>query len=130
MPGRVLVEFSVTLPNRPGALGSFDTALGRAGMDISGYLLHAEGDTGVLRFLSPQPERVEAWLQATGQSSAKREVLAIPGENRPGFVGSLGERLGAAGVNIEASYPAMLEGQGHVVLVVEPLHAALKALGM
>lgn len=122
-------EFSVTLLNRPGSLGAFDTSLGRGGISILGYLLQDEGDTSALRFVTDAPERTEEWLRAAGHTFRAADVLVVPGEARPGFVGSVAERLGAARVNILASYPASVAGRGCVVLAVDDVEAGRRALG-
>lgn len=125
---QVLKEFVVVLPNRPGSLGSFDTALGRAGVDVMGFAVTSDRDRSTMRFVCTDAARAQQWLQASGHGAQAKEVLAVPGQHKPGFVGSIAQRLGEAGVNIEASYPANLPAGGHVVLAVDDLAAARKAL--
>ncbi|HEV8360033.1 MAG TPA: hypothetical protein VGR28_06225 [Candidatus Thermoplasmatota archaeon] len=126
----VLKEFVVSMSNRPGALGESAGALGDAGINMRGFLATAPGGFPVLRFVTDDAAKAEAWLKASRLHFKIGEVVAVEGVDRPGEVGRLAKALAAAGVNVEAGYHAW--GPANEVLIafaVDDVGRARKALG-
>jgi hypothetical protein len=129
MPATTTKEFVIVLENRPGTLAEVGTALGKANINIRGFLLQAGADFGVLRLATSDPTKTESWLRTTKYAFRTRDLVTVTAQDTPGEVGRLSQKLAASGVNIEAAYET--RGQGTETLIgfsVDDVPAAVKAL--
>ncbi len=124
-------EFVVTIENKPGTLADIATALGGAGVNITGFFCQAAGDFGIVRLLTSDPAKTESWLKASKYTWRWHDVLTGPVSNSPGELGRLTKALASGGVNIDACYPNVIPGQTtpSVAFCVSDLAAAKKILG-
>lgn len=116
-----MMDLTIALDNRPGALAELGDALGRVGVSIEGggaWL--GESGQGVAHFLFRDGTAAREALEASGMRVlAEREVLvqrlkqAVPGQ-----LGLLTRRMAQAGVNIEALYS---DHDNQLILVVDDL---------
>ena len=121
-----LVDVSIALENRPGALADMGEALGRAGVSIEGggaWVMHGRGggSVGAAHFLFADGEAARRALTAAGiQVLAVREVVAVRLKQAvPGQLGLLTRRMAEAGVNIEVLY----SDHDHQLILVVDDHA-------
>lgn len=123
-------EFVIALENKPGTLAEVAGALGKANVNITGFVLQAQGDFGQFRFTSSDPAKTEGWLKGTKHSFRVRDAVTAKSENKPGELGRLAQKLAASGVNIEATYHVIPQGtESEVLFSVNDVAAAEKALG-
>ncbi|HVL86605.1 MAG TPA: hypothetical protein VM681_01155 [Candidatus Thermoplasmatota archaeon] len=124
----VLREFTITLPDSPGSLADVASAMGSAGLNLSGFLGYARGAGSEVHFVASDAASVESFLKRQSWKWRSRDVVAVPAADEPGFVGRVASRLGDAGVNIEATYLALQDGTPLVVFSVDDVTTAKKAL--
>jgi hypothetical protein len=123
----VSTEFSLRLPNSPGALAAICSVLAEERVSIQAFVL---GVDGVVRFVVDNPVRTEGVLRAQGQQYRTREVLVVPVGHTPGGMGTVARLLADAGVNVNYAYGAAGESsaRGTVILAVDdPLRVATAA---
>lgn len=101
-----MVDLTIALDNRPGALAEMGEALGRAGVSVEGGGAWVVDGKGVAHFLFEDGVAARKALEAGGiRVLAEREVLvqrlkqAVPGQ-----LGMLTRRMAEADVNIEVLY--------------------------
>lgn len=127
---RRVTEFVVELINRPGELGKLAQVLGKEDVNILGIGAVGHDGVGIAHIITDDPEATETTLQASGYTMDIREALLVDVPNQPGELGRVANKLGAAGVNIEASY-VTVGGVGDTVrlaLSCEDAEAGEKAL--
>ena len=123
-------EFVIPLENRPGTLAEVATALGKANVNILGFLLEAQGDFGVARIVTSDPAKTEGWLKQTSRAYRANDVVTVPAQNAPGELGRITSKLAASGVNVNAAYPsATAANQVGLTFAVDDVAGAKKALG-
>jgi hypothetical protein len=100
-------DLAVTVEDKPGVLAALGAAIGSAGINIEGVSGVAAGPGSVVHLLVSDAAAARSALEAAGYGSvAEREVLAVDIEDRPGALGELAGKLGAAGVNVDLVYLA------------------------
>ena len=113
-----MMDLTIDLDNRPGALAVMGEALGRAGVSIEGGGAWVAGDRGVGHFLFAEGAATCKALEGAGiRVLAVREVLVQRLKQEvPGQLGLLTRRMAEAGVNIEALYS---DHNNRMILVVD-----------
>ena len=115
-----MIDLSILLENRPGALAEMGEALGHAGVSIEGGGAWVVGGNGAAHFLFEDGATARRALEAAGiQVLASREVVAVRLKQAvPGQLGLLTRRMADAGVNIEVLYS---DHDHQLILVVDDL---------
>ena len=113
-----MVDLTIALENRPGALAEMGEALGRAGVSIEGGGAWVVGGTGAAHFLFHDGTAARKALEAAGiKVLAEREVLVQRlKQDVPGQLGQLTRRMADAGLNIEVLYS---DHDHQLILVVD-----------
>ena len=125
--------FYITAPNKPGEGAKVLAALRDAGINLLAFSGFPQGGKAQIDFV---PENTAAFKAAARKIrlrlSTKKTGFLIQGEDRPGAVAGLVEKLAAANVNVTA-LDAIAAGEGRyaAILWVKPpfLRKAAKALG-
>jgi hypothetical protein len=97
-------EFTVTIEDKPGALGRFFLALGERGVNIIAFQSFVEEGESLARLLVDDPAAATSVLGGLRMIFEETEVAVIPLPHRPGTLGRAAARLGEAQINIEYSY--------------------------
>lgn len=97
-------ELVLELANEPGTLGRLAQILGKEEINILGFAAVAENDSGKVHLITDHPGRAEEVLQESGHVPRAREAVVVTIPNEPGALGRLANKLGTAGVNIDASF--------------------------
>jgi hypothetical protein len=97
-------EFTVTILDRPGALGSFCSALGKHGVNILAFQSYVEEGESLARFVVDEPEKALEVMREQHAVFEQDDVAVAYLENRPGTLGRAAEFLGEHKVNINYSY--------------------------
>lgn len=119
-------EFVIPLENKPGTLADVATSLGKANINIIGYLVQAQGEYGIVRMITSDPAKTEGWLKQTNRPFRMNEVVWTPVKPQPGELGRIATALSKSGVNITATYPTE---NGGLAFCVDNVPSARKALG-
>ena len=121
------VDVTVYLADQPGELARLGDVLGAAKVNIDGMcaMTSGGGEAEVHILVSEAAPAFEALANAGIEIASEQEVLVIPIEDRPGALGEVARRLGAARVNITTTY---LATGTRLVLATDDLAAAVAAL--
>lgn len=124
-------EFVIALENRPGTVAEVASALGKANVNILGFLVEAQGEFGVARIVTSDPTKTEGWLKQTNRPYRANEVITVNVPNNPGELGRIASKLSASGININAAYATTRPGNANpgITLAVDNVPSARKVLG-
>lgn len=102
-------DLSISIEDRPGALGAVGETLGNANVNIQGVAALGGHDGGHVHLLVEDGAAARSALEAAGVSvEAEREavVLDVGDDDRPGKLAELAFRVADAGINLVACYVA------------------------
>jgi hypothetical protein len=97
-------EFTVTIEDKPGALGKCFLALAERGVNILAFQSYVEERESLVRFLADDPDRANAVLGGLRMIFEESEIAVVRLPHRPGELGRAAARLGEGQINIDYSY--------------------------
>jgi len=97
-------EFTVTILDKPGALGSFCSALGNHGVNILAFQSYVEEGESLARFVVDKPEGALEVLRELRANFEQDDVAVAYLENHPGTLVRAAHWLGEHRININYSY--------------------------
>jgi hypothetical protein len=97
-------EFTVTILDKPGALGAFCLALGNHGVNILAFQSYVEEGESLARFVVDNPAGALEVLRELRANFEQDDVAVATLENRPGTLGRAAMCLGEHKININYSY--------------------------
>jgi len=123
-------EFTVTIEDKPGALGKCFRALAERGVNILAFQSYVEEGESLARLLVDDPASAKAVLGALPMIFEETDVAVIRLAHRPGELGRAASRLGEEQINIDYSYCGLEPGstQALVVFRVDNLTRAANLL--
>jgi hypothetical protein len=123
-------EFTVTIEDKPGALGKCFLGLAERGVDILAFQSYVEERESLVRFVTDNPAAAKNMLGSLRMIFEETEVAIVKVANRPGELGRAAMRLGEKQINIDYSYCGMDPGStlGLLVFGVDNLTKASAAL--
>jgi hypothetical protein len=123
-------QISAWVEDRPGMLGQVAAALGEKGLSIRAFMAAVMDGRGFVRVVVDRPAAAKRIFAAHGWKTAEDEVVEVTVADRPGALGEVADRLGAAGVNIEYAYvgTAGSARKVNLYLAVSDVKAASAAL--
>ena len=110
-------EFTVTILDKPGALGKCFLALAERGVNILAFQSFVEGPESLVRFVCNDPAAAKAVLGGLRMIFEETEVAVATLEHRPGALGHAAAQLGQGGINIDYSYCGFEPGSARGMLV-------------
>lgn len=123
-------QISAWVQDRPGMLGRVADALGKRGISIRAFMAAVMDGRGFVRLVVDRPAAAKRVFATHGWKTTEDEVVELTVPDRPGALGRVADRLGAAGVNIEYAYvgTARSASKVNLYLAVPDVKAAVKAL--
>ena len=100
----MVIEFTVTLENRPGTLAAALEVLEKAGVNIQGMLGMICAGEGINQLVTNDPDRTAEAFKAAGVKYMTREVLVVNMVNQPGGIARVVRAMAAMGINIDGIY--------------------------
>lgn len=97
-------DCAIHLTNNPGDLARVAQALSRRGVNIKALAGLSVGGTAMVRILPDDIVVARAALEAASIRFTEHEVHVVLLENKAGELASVTNRLGEAGINLEAIY--------------------------
>jgi hypothetical protein len=110
-------EFTVTIEDKPGALGRCFAALAERGVNILAFQSLVEEGESLARLLVNDPAGAKAVLGGLRMIFEETDVAIVRLAHRPGELGRAASRLGDAHINIDYSYCG-LEPESALALVI------------
>jgi len=123
-------EFTVTIEDKPGALGRCFLALAERGINVLAFQSYVEEGESLSRFLVDDVAAAREVLGGLRMIFEVTDAAVIKIANRPGALGRAAARLGENHVNIDYSYCGQEPGSPLALLVfgVDDLNKAAAAL--
>jgi hypothetical protein len=110
-------QISVFLENRPGRLSALCRTLAEAGVNLSTLTLAETGEFGLLRLITPDPEKAKQVIEQAGYAATSTEVVALQVPDRPGGLASVLQALEARQISVEYMYAFAMKAGGDAVMV-------------
>lgn len=123
-------EFTLTIEDKPGALGKCFLALAERGVNILAFQSFVEEGESLARLVVDDPASAKAVLGGLRMIFEETEAVVVRVPNRPGELGRAAARLGQNEINIDYSYCGMEPGsaRGFLVFGVDSLTKAANLL--
>ena len=123
-------QLAVFLDNKPGTLARLCEALSQDKINIFAISTSDTIDHIVVRMVVSEPEKALRALEERGTLVVSTEVLMVDGDNKPGSLATIANKLAKAKVNIDYAYCATHPSaqKGILILRVSQPKKALKAL--
>jgi hypothetical protein len=103
-------DCSIQLTNHPGDLARVAQALGRRGVNIKALAGLSIGGVAMARILPDDIVTARSALEAANIRFTVSEVHVVLLENKAGELANVANRLGEAGINLEAIYITGIAG--------------------
>jgi hypothetical protein len=124
-------EFTITIEDKPGALGKCFNGLAERGVNVLGFQSYVEDGESLARIVVDDPATAKAVLGGTLRMIFEEtEVVVVKVPHRPGELGRAAARLGEKEINIDYSYCGLdpASSQAFLVFGVDDLTQAAKVL--
>jgi hypothetical protein len=123
-------EFTITIEDKPGALGRCFLALAERGVNILAFQSYVEEGESLARILVDDSASAKLVLGSLRMIFEETEVAVIRLAHRPGELGRAASRLGERQINIDYSYSGLEPGSTLALAVfgVDNLTKAAAAL--
>ena len=121
-------QLTVPCENRPGRLAQIATVMGKAGVNILGFLLTTSGKKGYVKLVVDDVERAKDALDEADIPYNVEVVLHARLANTPGALGRFAGKLAAKRINITSGYQTMEKDskRASVILEVSQLDKAIR----
>ena len=97
-------EFTITIEDKPGALGKCFNALAARGVNVLAFQSFVEEGESLARIVVDDPATAKAVLGSIPMIFEETEVAAVRLPHSPGQLGRAAARLGEKHINIDYSY--------------------------
>lgn len=124
-----MIEFSVTMANRPGQLATLARELANAGVNIETLAAMTDGPDGYIKLVVDDDTQTRRVLRDAGVHYEERRIINAIIHDSPGALADMAEALSNTGVNIEAMYLLHSSSEGlHFAVAVDDPEIAKKRL--
>jgi hypothetical protein len=110
-------EFTVTIADKPGALGKCFLALAERGVNVLAFQSYVEDRESLARFLADDIASAKAVLSGLRMIFEETDVAVGRLAHRPGALGKAAARLGEKQINIDYSYCGLEPGSARALVV-------------
>jgi hypothetical protein len=110
-------EFTVTIADKPGALGKCFLDLAERGVNVLAFQSYVEDRESLVRFVPDNLGNAKVVLAEGAMIFEETDVAVARLADRPGALGRAAARLGAAQINIDYSYSGTEPGSTLALLV-------------
>jgi hypothetical protein len=110
-------EYTVTIEDKPGALGKCFLALAARGVNILAFQSYVEEGESLARLLVDDPAGALKVLGELRMIFEETEVALVRLPHRPGELGRAAARLGEKQINIDYSYCGLEPGSARALVV-------------
>jgi hypothetical protein len=110
-------EFTVTIEDKPGALGKCFLALAERGVNVLAFQSYVEEGESMARFIVDEPAGAVAVLGGLRMIFEQTEAAVVRLEHKPGELGRAAFLLGEKKINIDYSYCGLEPGSTRALVV-------------
>ncbi len=110
-------EFTVTIADKPGALGKFFVALAEKGVNVLAFQSYVEDRESLARFVADDVARANDVLRTMHMVYEETDVAVGRLAHRPGELGRAAAKLGEKQINIDYSYCGLESGSTRALVV-------------
>lgn len=110
-------EFTVTIEDKPGALGRCFLSLAERGVSVLAFQSYVEDRESLSRFLVDDPATAKQVLGGLRMIFEETNVVVVRLPHRPGQLGLAASRLGENKINIDYSYCGLEPGSSLALVV-------------
>lgn len=103
-------QFSVFMPNKPGALTRLAALFSEKGINILGIASEVRDDSGLVRIALENDSDVSSVLSQAGFSSVETYILSVEVDDKPGELLRVAAALAEGKINITTVYGTSVEG--------------------
>jgi hypothetical protein len=103
-------QFSVFMPNKPGALTRLAALFSEKGINILGIASEVRDDSGLVRIALENEADVSHILTQAGFSSVETHILSVEVDDKPGELLRVASALAEGKVNITTVYGTSVAG--------------------
>ena len=127
---QITQQLAVFLENRPGMLARVCDALAAEEINIYAVSSSDTVDHIVIRLVVSDPSKALRIFEEHGTLVVTTDVILIEGNNKPGSLAAIANKLAAAKINIDYAYCATSPSsqKGLLILRVDQARKALKVL--
>lgn len=128
MKVEVLKQFSVFMPNKPGALAGLAKLFAEQGINILGIASEVRDDSGMVRIAVEGSADVSAILSQAGFASVETSLLSVEVLDKPGALHRVTKALADGKINITTVYGTAVGGQTSRILIAVENTAKARSL--
>ena len=125
----LIKQYSVFLPNQPGALADLAKRFSENGVNIIGLSSEVRDDSALVRVAVDGERDYSAVLSKAGFASVESKMISVEVDDAPGRLHEVTKALGEGGVNITNVYGTSAGGHiSRLLMAAENTDKALKVL--
>ena len=123
-------QFSVFMPNKPGALSRLMTLFAEKDVNILGIASEVSAESGLVRIALANDSDASSILSKAGFSSVETQILAVELDDRPGQLRRISDALAQGKINITTVYGTSSPGAAtsRILIAVQNTDKALELL--
>ncbi len=123
-------QFSVFMPNKPGALTRLAALFSEKNINILGIASEVRDDSGLVRIALENDADVSAILSSAGFSSVETHILSVEVDDKPGELLRVAAALADGKVNITTVYGTSVNGAqtSRILIAAQNIDKALAIL--
>jgi len=126
---KLVRQYTVFLPNIPGALSKFVELFVNEGVNIVGIASEIRDDSGVVRIAVDADQKVSHILTGAGFTTIETSMISVDLQDKPGQLLRMTKLLGEHNINITTVYGTSDSGDtGRLLLNVSDSDKALEVL--
>ena len=129
MSVKLIRQYTVFLPNVPGALAKFVELFANEGINIIGLASEIRDDSGVVRIAVDGDRKVSHILSGAGFTTIETSMISLELEDKPGQLLRLTKLLSENNINITTVYGTSFGGaSGRLLMNASDTDKALEVL--
>ena len=129
MPVKLIRQYTVFLPNVPGALAKFVELFANEGINIIGLASEIRDDSGVVRIAVDGDRKVSHILTGAGFTTIETPMISLELADKPGQLLRLTKLLSENNINITTVYGTSFGGaSGRLLMNASDTDKALEVL--
>jgi len=110
-------EFTVTIEDKPGALGKCFLALAERGVNVLAFQSFVDEGESLARMFVDDPATAKTVLGELGMIFEETDAALVRLAHRPGELGRAAAKLGENQINIDYSYSGLEPGSARALVV-------------